>query len=247
MDASLMDGLERDGFAIVRGVLDRDDIAILRAEAERVAAEAVTVCVRHLRQRSALFNQLSRSARIVQCLPAQVAPVRSILFDKTADNNWPVAWHRDLTIAVQQRITVAGFGPWSVKDGVAHVQPPMALLQRMVTARIHLDDATLTNGALMAIPGSHRWALTKSSRDPQNESDAVVWCACAAGDLLLMSPLLLHASRRSVNPRHRRVAHFEYAARACLDPRLSWHEPGMTNSSEASAHCCQTDHGNFVG
>jgi ectoine hydroxylase-related dioxygenase (phytanoyl-CoA dioxygenase family) len=37
-------------------------------------------------------------------------------------------------------------------------------------------------------------------------------CIAAAGDALLMRPLLLHASSRSTSPNNRRVLHIEYAA-----------------------------------
>src|SRR5690606_16226043 len=81
--------------------------------------------------------------------------VRSILFDKTPDANWKVAWHQDLSIAVRERADVAGYGPWSRKDGVVHVEPPTSVLKRMVTLRLHLDDCNAENGPLRVLPGSH--------------------------------------------------------------------------------------------
>src|SRR5204863_6821471 len=62
-------------------------------------------------------------------------PVRAILFDKTASTNWTLPWHQDRTIAVVERVEVAGYGPWTVKSGLAHVAPPFALLAGMVTLR----------------------------------------------------------------------------------------------------------------
>jgi hypothetical protein len=49
-------------------------------------------------------------------------------------------------------------------------------------------------------------------------------CICEPGDVLLMSPLLLHSSLRSTKPNRRRILHFEYAPPNALDPRLTWHE-----------------------
>ncbi|MGH7970992.1 MAG: phytanoyl-CoA dioxygenase family protein, partial [Limisphaerales bacterium] len=72
-------------------------------------------------------------------------PVRAILFDKSADQNWSLGWHQDRTIAVEQRIAVDGFGPWSAKSGMLHVEPPFKLLSRMVTVRVHLDAVPVTN------------------------------------------------------------------------------------------------------
>jgi hypothetical protein len=51
-----------------------------------------------------------------------------------------VSWHQDVTIAVRARGRSAGVRPWSVKDGVPHVQAPAELLEQMITLRLHLDD-----------------------------------------------------------------------------------------------------------
>jgi ectoine hydroxylase-related dioxygenase (phytanoyl-CoA dioxygenase family) len=81
--------------------------------------------------------------------------VRVILFDKTAANNWLVTWHQDKTVAVSQRHDISGWGPWSIKDGVHHVQPTIDVLNQMVTFRIHLDDSMEEKGCLRLIPKSH--------------------------------------------------------------------------------------------
>ncbi|MBG7609140.1 MAG: phytanoyl-CoA dioxygenase family protein [Verrucomicrobia bacterium] len=107
--------------------------------------------------------------------------MRSILFDKTATENGPVAWHQGLTICTKQEIPTEGYGPWSNKDGVPHVQPPVALLKTMVTTRIHLDPTNSNNGALMVIPGSHStekslpqpsWIWSETPPKPANASPA---------------------------------------------------------------------------
>src|SRR5262245_7189469 len=74
--------------------------------------------------------------------------VRGLFFDKTPRANWKVSWHQDLTIAVRVRIEAPGFGPWSLKAGVVHVQPPAEILERMATVRLHLDDCSESNGPL---------------------------------------------------------------------------------------------------
>ena len=148
--------LKRDGFAIHRAVFSAEEIGCLRAEASRVSSDAGSSLVRHLRMRSSLIDELSKSPQVLDLLPTGFVPVRSILFDKTPRQNWPVSWHQDLTIAVQKEATCEGYGPWTTKEGVPHVQPPVELLEKMVTARIHLDDTDASNSALMVIPGSHR-------------------------------------------------------------------------------------------
>ena len=102
-----MNGVKQQGYQIIRQVFSGDEIREFGEEADRVAGEAGSVCVRRLMERSSKFAWLSRSARLAGLLGNGMRPVRSILFDKTADANWPVAWHQDLTIAVRGRTTVA--------------------------------------------------------------------------------------------------------------------------------------------
>src|SRR5258708_17056896 len=66
--------------------------------------------------------------------------VRGLLFDKTPEASWGVPWHQDLTIAVKARTEAAVYGPWTVKGGVPHVQPPGSVLEQMLTVRVHLDE-----------------------------------------------------------------------------------------------------------
>jgi hypothetical protein len=74
--------------------------------------------------------------------------VRGIYFDKHKEANWKVAWHQDLTIAVHERADIDGYGSWSMKAGIPHVQPPVFVLQSMLTLRLHMDHTDESNGAL---------------------------------------------------------------------------------------------------
>jgi hypothetical protein len=95
-------------------------------------------------------------ASVCDLLGPSAKPVRAILFDKSQDANWSLGWHQDRTIAVRERSEVPGFRSWNVKQGIIHVEPPFALLEGMVTVRIHLDDVDMQNGPLEIILGSHR-------------------------------------------------------------------------------------------
>ncbi len=216
--------LSTDGYEIHRKVIGGEHLLALRNEADSVSQRAGSVCVRHLRARSELINTLAVSTHVLSLLPHGLIPVRSILFDKTQRENWPVPWHQDLTVAVKQMRPAAGYGPWSVKDGTPHVQPPVALLQHMVTVRIHLDDTPASNGALRVVPRSHRVGRIAPDEILQHAGEQPVTCECGPGDVLLMSPLILHSSRRSEFPVRRRVLHFEYARLDDLHPDLEWFE-----------------------
>lgn len=151
--------------------------------------------------------------------------VRGLLFDKVPGANWHVGWHQDLMIPVAARVETPGFTAWSEKQGVTHVRPPARVLEGMLTLRIHLDDAGIDNGPLEVLPGTHRLGILAgaSVRDVVAPREAVT-CTAKAGDVLAMRPLLLHASRRSQSPQHRRVVHLEFAADA-LPGGLEWYRP----------------------
>lgn len=215
--------VEQHGFAVVPRVLEADQ----RCELLSTLGPVSGAGRRGLLALPAVA-ELACSRRILDLirpyLPSEPFPVRAIYFDKSSDTNWLVPWHQDLTLALRARAEVFGFGPWSMKDGVPHVQPPVELLQQMLAIRLHLDDADESNGALRVLPGSHRLGRLSCERIQElrsRQSDFL--CAVSAGDALLMRPLLLHASSRSTSTQHRRVLHIEYAAFQLPD-ELQWHE-----------------------
>ena len=155
-----------------------------------------------------------RPGRIASMLLGEAArPVRVVPFDKTAETNWSVAWHQDRTIAVSERKDIDGFGPWSVKDGIIHVEPPVEILEGMVTLRLHLDDCCGDNGALKVALGSHRLGVVPAHR-AAGLADAlpVQVCTARAGDIWACSTLILHASEPSSRTSRRRVLQIDYAA-----------------------------------
>ena len=149
--------------------------------------------------------------------------VRALLFDKTPNANWKVVWHQDLTIATQARAEVAGYGPWTEKAGVPHVQPPTVVLESMLAVRIHLDPCDEDNGPVRVIDGSHRFGrLSADAIDSLRQSHPEVDCTVQQGGVLAFRPLILHASAPAKTPNHRRVVHIEYAS-CDLSPPLEWH------------------------
>ena len=131
-------------------------------------------------------------------------------------------WHQDMTIEVAERFETPGFGPWSIKHGIHHVQPPVEILENMVSVRIHLDDCTVANGPLRVIPRTHRFQKLSieeilSWREQYGEQAITI----GRGGVLLMSPLLAHASSSAESPDHRRVIHIDYA-NCSLPGALKW-------------------------
>jgi ectoine hydroxylase-related dioxygenase (phytanoyl-CoA dioxygenase family) len=91
----------------------------------------------------------------------------------------------------------------------------------MVSTRIHLDACDEDNGPLRVIGGSHRFGrLSEAAVDGHTVAPPTV-CTADLGDVLLMKPLLLHASSKARTPSRRRVLHLEWACEALPAP-LSW-------------------------
>ena len=139
-------------------------------------------------------------------------PVRAILFDKRSDQNWSLGWHQDRTIAVKERMNVSGFGPWSVKSGMVHVEPPFDLLAGMVKVRVHLDAVPITNAPLLIAPGSHKRGRIRTAELPDVVHElGVIPCLAEAGDIWLYATPILHASDAAMEPVSRRVLQVDYA------------------------------------
>lgn len=148
--------------------------------------------------------------------------VKSIYFDKPGGSNWFVSYHQDLTISVSTKTDVPGFGPWTVKHHQYAVQPPVHILQNIFTLRIHLDETNENNGALRVIPGSHQREIYRAA-DINWQQETEETCSVPQGGVMVMKPLLLHASGRTVNGKNRRVLHIELSNLELPAP-LQWAE-----------------------
>ena len=95
----------------------------------------------------------------------------------------------------------------------------------MVTLRVHLDACGAERGPLRVLPGSHRDGLLGAEGTHRHlERDRPVSCLVDRGGVVMIRPLLLHASSPAESPHRRRVVHLEYAADP-LPGGLAWFEP----------------------
>jgi ectoine hydroxylase-related dioxygenase (phytanoyl-CoA dioxygenase family) len=232
---SLVEVVAREGYAIIDGVVIEEEVCSLIDAIDRVAApdgvrqrSGQTYAIRNLLQLVPEVRDLAAAPAIRSLVEtvvgAEARVVRGQLLDKTLEANWKIRWHQDAAIAVGERREAPGFRSWSVKAGVLHVRPPAAVLGEMLAVRLHLDDCGEANGPLMVLPGSHReGGLTAAEIQAWRERVAPVACCVRRGGVLLMRPLLLHASSSAQEPGHRRVIHLEFAA-CSLPCGLEWHE-----------------------
>lgn len=121
---------------------------------------------------------------------------------------------------MKARTDLPGYGPWSVKAGLQHVEPPFAVIEGMRTIRIHLDAVDAANAPLLIAPGSHRLG-----RIPEAEATVArlgaAMCLADRGDIWLYATPILHASAAASKPKGRRVLQVDYAAKALPAP-LTW-------------------------
>ncbi len=205
------------GFEVIENLVAPDRVQPLIIELTRLKLEPLSGGIRRIEQQIPLVASLAKSSDILsvarQHLSGQPELVRAIYFDKSPDNNWFVTWHQDRTVAVSNRFEAEGWGAWSIKSDVWHVQPPIAVLQEIVTIRIHLDVATVSNGCLKIIPRSHtRGILTAESVQNIVHQEQAVYCEVPSGGAVIMRPHILHSSEKSIAPMPRRILHFEYSS-----------------------------------
>jgi len=226
------------GFLIVPDALDSVQLDAVRAEATAICrgergivrgAEATDgdvlrryLCIHFPHKISALFRDIARTPSVVDTLTDIIGPnikmMQSMLFIK-AEGKPGQAWHQD----------------------EAHIPTRD---RSLAAAWIALDDATVENGCLWVIPGSHRRGVIYPVRDQQDrrfdctqeayqfgyrEEDAIP-VEIPAGAALIFNGYLLHRSLPNNGSRGlRRALVHHYMSAESLLPwlRPAADSPGM--------------------
>jgi phytanoyl-CoA hydroxylase len=232
----LLKQFDRDGYAVLTGALSAAEVAELNAEALRIyrggagpvrglepgtAGEPDDVvirrylCIHHPHKVSPVIRSTLAHPRIVDALTALIGPnvkaMQSMLFTK-GEGKPGQAWHQDeYFIPTRDRSLTAAW--------------------------IALDDATIENGCLWALPGSHRQGIIYPDREhndarfdcaieafafPYGDEDAVP-LEVPAGSVILFDGYLLHRSLPNTG-RHglRRALVNHYMSAESL---LPWYQP----------------------
>ena len=204
---------ETNGWALMPGFTGTEEIAALRAEAERLCSEKAL-----FEERGAVPNSTTRNDRL-----DPVTDVSPIFADLAQDDR--------LFALVRETL---GGEPQLMKDKVI-AKPPGALgyaahqdaaywpglgvdARRFLTAVIFLDDSTAEKGAIECVSGLHGKLLTDPNQiaDPDDESlGDFTLIEAKAGDLLLLHSLTPHRSGANRSDGMRRALLFTYG----VDPR----------------------------
>lgn len=224
---------KNDGFAVLNTIYSDAEVAAIsscieKASAERKLAEnskhlfAIRQVIAKIPELKSLlftekFHELLTSIFEEDCFLT-----KAIYFDKPSESNWFVAYHQDLSISVDRKQDVSNYKNWTFKKEQYGVQPPIDILENIVTIRVHLDKTEKENGALKVIPTSHLKGIYRPETiDWTTETKHI--CEVEKGGVMLMKPLTLHASNRTTNHKQRRVLHLEFSTKQ-LEKPLEWQE-----------------------
>jgi hypothetical protein len=226
-----MNDFQQNGFLIVTDVFDLQEIESLAIRLSSALEQDDPVVLRSRGRTYGSRNLLRIFPEVIELvrrrvlrefstaiLGAGAGIVRALYFDKPPDRSWSLPWHKDRTIAVQRNdLPSRQFQKPTFKAGIAHVEAPNALLENMLTLRVHLDAMSGSNGPLSVIPGSHH--------ENAHQCQSPVELHAKVGDVLAMRPLLSHSSAMSSpdNTFHRRVIHIELAGSSELEDGYRWH------------------------
>lgn len=214
--ASLREQYERDGYVVCSRLLADDEVSRLRRDAADIArgkypsdkieplSDTMTddevqrriLCIHMAHVLSPVMKEALKHPRIVDVLTQIIGPdvkcMQSMLFIKPPGFQGQ-AWHQDeIYIPTRDRSLCGGW--------------------------IALDDATIENGCLWVLPGSHRKGYLYPQRPHDNpdefdlsaesygfDDSAEVPVEVKAGDVVFFNGYLLHRSRRNRSQVYRRA------------------------------------------
>lgn len=227
------DHILENGFTIINNIFSDKELEKIDKVLKNIDASndnfrksedlfAIRQFLKELPEIKDLILNANMNAIIHEIFGEKYMAVKSIYFDKPEKSNWYVAYHQDLTISVDKKIKIAGFGPWTTKKNQFAVQPPLPILENIYTIRIHLDDTDENNGALKVIPKSHAKGIYRPETIDWNVETEEI-CKVERGGAMVMKPLILHGSNRTTNGKKRRVIHIEFSEME-LPGELQWSE-----------------------
>ena len=199
------------GYRFQRRVFAREEIAALSpvlagipssAAGKRWAGRELATLLRSAAMQPVL-------QKVAELLP-DMTVLRAVAFRKDADANWFVPAHQDRSIPVPSPALPPGFSNLTRKADGWQAEAPAELLATMRNVRIFIDRATIDDGPLEVIPSSHRRGRIEQAEIPSVVGQKT-WLPLTgeSGDVVILSPLLLHRSRRATEPSGRRVLQFE--------------------------------------
>jgi hypothetical protein len=156
--------IEHAGYAFQPGIFSQEFLKGLLQQIDELAPRRSRAGVRHAMGLPPVAD-VARHPHMVELarevLGHHAFPFRATLFDKSPTANWLVVWHQDTALPLRERNEGNGWGPWSVKEGVAYAHAPAAALSQVLALRVSLDDSTVENVPLRVLPETHTLGRAK--------------------------------------------------------------------------------------
>ena len=212
------------GYSLTDVVLSKKEIRLLGAAIKKYSSNfSVRQLVKKVPQVLAIILKNPSFTELFQTIcGTDYFLSKAIYFNKQNRSNWFVGYHQDISIGVEKKIIANGYAHWTRKKDLLGVIPPVTILESIVTFRIHLDNVNDNNGALKIIEKSHQKGIIRIDEnfDPSPFGREVI-CNARQGQVMLMKPLLLHASDRLISKSDRRIIHLEFCNK---DIPMGWSE-----------------------
>lgn len=216
-----MSAFDYQGYEHLSGVLPMDQVnrlrdALAETPQEQKAGERSADKVFPIVQELVSDPNLMRIAE--GYLTGNISIVQVKLFESTPAK----AWHQERNVVLNRKVDVADWGPWHEQCGVQYVQPPIEVLDNMVTLRLQLDAANEKSGYLRIIPRSHNTGLMSDEEiKAYAASHESIDCFTEAGDVFAMRPHVLQKTCEGSDGSARRVLQIEYCGYK-LPAELEW-------------------------
>ena len=233
-----VDEFQRNGFLKVENVLSAGEVASLGDHADLIAAGKAT----HIPDTSLQLESVFRDG--VTAVADRVLATRKLFNMAVYDD---LLWRHATNPAVVDIVAdllgtddikmygdqlfmkspVTGSAqPWHQDSASWRDIFPMDL----VTAWTAIDDATLDNGCLCFVPGTHRWGMLSQERLSHfiDDLETAQWPAVPvpvpAGSISFHHSLTLHTSSRNTSPMRRRAYAIHYLRAS------SWQDMAVTDA-----------------
>jgi hypothetical protein len=205
--------LNKKGFSITKPIFNETEmkqiVSMIKCSKEKYAIRQLINKIPEIQQ--IIFKNAKFKKLFEEICKEDYFLSKAIFFNKPSKSNWFVSSHQDLSISVRSKIEAEGYSNWTNKNGQLGVIPPKEVLENTVTFRIHLDNTNETNGALKVIPSSHLKGVIRIDEEFEKSNYGnEETCNVEKGGVMLMKPLLLHSSQKSVSDFDRRVIHLEF-------------------------------------
>ncbi|MFO1468215.1 MAG: phytanoyl-CoA dioxygenase family protein [Steroidobacteraceae bacterium] len=245
----LVQALERDGYAIVRGFLDPPEVAAIGAEVDRIEREALARHHATYRDHNLLFEilndpQARRRVLLQAHWTAWISPLLEQL--RRSDKYYRILAPflgediRQITHQVHWKPPGAKYTFYRFHQDARFREgnsKDYHYARSTVTTGLAIDPQTSANGALQVVPGSHRLGYLGLSDDgpimvgQTQDADlrragldpaTKITCEMQPGDLLLWTLFTVHGSGPNLSHQDRRFMINSYVRAADSSDRGEW-------------------------